>query len=133
VERFGAIYTVRSEEESHGRPAARIACWTGLLGGPVAWLLQLMLAYLFVTYALYRGHAWTIPAVTIACLVLALLSAVLAFVEHRRARRAADAIASERTRFMAEVGMAAGVFFALVIVAQGLAMFFFTPHVLGGP
>jgi hypothetical protein len=133
MEPLTAIHTVRAEEEAHGRPGAILACWTALLGGPAAWLLQLMVGYLFVSWAHFHDHSWIIGAVTATCLLLALGCVALAGYERRRARGLHDAIASERTRLMSTIGIGGGLFFALVIIAQGLALLYFSPRILGAP
>lgn len=102
--------------------------WTGVLGPPFAWGLQLQ-----TNYALARflcGNGWLAPAfhvTSIVTLVLAGGTGIYAYVATQRA----DAAAPDATRqhFMAVIGAMMGATFAVLILAQWSARFFVDPCV----
>jgi hypothetical protein len=129
--------------------------WTGLLAGPIAWLLQLQVAYVLIPWACAHDQQnLSLHLVTIASL---LLTAGGAFIARRDWRGdgseppgdtvgtgsagrvngvggvggvggVSSAVnARARSRFMAVLGLCTSAFFFLVILVQGLASFILNP------
>jgi hypothetical protein len=107
------------------------ALWVGVLLAPVAWAAQQQALYTMVPWACQSGNFFALHAVTIAAVAVALSGALVAWRNWSRAGRArADddrGGALARSRFFAVSGLVASLFFALVIVAQGIAAFVVHP------
>jgi hypothetical protein len=116
------------EEKSWG---ALLAQWTGLLAGPVAWLLQLQVAYTLVPWACaHDQQSISLHVVTIVALLLCVGGAFVSWREWQRAGRdlpGAEGGPTPRSRFMAVMGLATSAFFLLVILMQGVASFILHP------
>src|SRR4051812_8930910 len=109
-------------------PAARhaLGLWVGLLGGPVAWFVQLNLGYALSWWACGFGRP-LLPAhlATAACLAGAVVSGVIAARYWRAVRgwpSGSEAGALGRTRVMAVVGVMTGALFSVAIVAEWCAI-----------
>ncbi|HEY7900324.1 MAG TPA: hypothetical protein VIC25_03975 [Caulobacteraceae bacterium] len=108
-----------------------------LAAGPAAWIGQLVIGYGISSYACFPATApaqispppgWSgevagLLALNLACLILSLLGAALAF---RLWRRPGAGPAAGRTRFLAGCGLFSGLGFALAIL-------FDTVPILGVP
>jgi hypothetical protein len=104
--------------------------WTGLLLAPLAFLLNLEVAYAFVTASCDQGDQHLIHLTHLACLLLSLGGTWAAW-------RAWQAEGAEwpgqgggpigRTRFMAGLGLLTGAMFTLVILAQWVPGFLLSP------
>ena len=105
----------------------RLALLTGLLGAPLAWLLDLEVTYAPVPWACRHGHPRhpLLYVVAAAALGGALASGALAWREWRLAGRhtSDDPPPPGRAAFMALTGLANSALFALVIVAAALPLF----------
>lgn len=113
-------------------PDARLlrALWTGLLLAPVAFLLNLEVAYALVPTACSSRNPLLIHLVHLVCLLLAGVGALTAW----RCWRGAGEIwpggaggPISRTRFMAGLGLLTSGLFALVILAQWIPSFVLNP------
>lgn len=112
-------------------PESSPRLWFAMLAGPIAWSAHLLLSYALVPIACDTGWAFLLVVVTA---ITALVALAGAFVSRRLpqsgASETADARltnASERMRFIVYAGFLSGTFFAVVIVVQGLPIFFLDP------
>ena len=106
------------------------AQWAGALLGPLAFLIQLEVAYLLVPRACDAGAIWPVHLAHALSLLLALAGATIAWRQWRRWERVqrADGGGPEaRSRFMAEVALPGSVGFVLVILALWLPTFLLHP------
>jgi hypothetical protein len=107
------------------------ALWAGLLLAPVAWAAQQQALYTMVPWACVGGHGFALHAVSAAAVVVATIGALVAWRSWSRAGRAQSdderGGALARSRFLASLGLASSAFFALVIIAQGIAAFVLHP------
>lgn len=108
------------------KPASLVALWFSALGGPLAWVLHNVGVYWVATVLCsVPNQVWLIHAATV---ILALIALATALVGWRiRSRLKGDngwpdeyRISKERALFMANYGMISGIFFAVVIVAEGI-------------
>jgi hypothetical protein len=106
------------------------ALWTGLLLAPVAFLLNLEIAYALVPTACSSGNQLLTHLVHLVCLLLALFGGITAW----RCWRATgetwpgtEGGPVSRSRFMAGLGWLISAQFALVIVAQWIPEFVLNP------
>ena len=109
--------------------------WTAvvLLGGGTAWAIHLLASYAVVSLGCASGWSGTRPLlvmVTIACIVLAIATGVLA----RRGRRWSAAAASSMTpaHFAFRVGGGLAALFTALIVLAGVVPFIVPLCVAGG-
>lgn len=109
--------------------------WFGLLGPPVIWAVRFGVSYALVPASCSRESVWILQGVTL----LALAGTVWAGLVAWRAWRTAEegdridmGVVRLRTRFMGRVGVMESVLFFVVIVAEGLAIFFIHPCQSGG-
>ena len=107
-----------------------LALWTGILAGPVAWLLQMQTSYALVPWACATGHVFVLHLVTLAGLLIAAAGAWLAWRDWRRFGKEwpkGKGGPQMRRRFMAVLGLLTSVMFFLVILAQGIPSFILNP------
>jgi hypothetical protein len=118
-------------EKKEKSTSALLAQWTGLLAGPVAWLLQLQVAYTLVPWACaHDQQSISLHVVTVVALLLTGVGAVVSWRGWQRAGRELPGPAGgpiPRSRFMAVMGLATSAFFFLTILIQGLASFILHP------
>jgi hypothetical protein len=100
--------------------------WAAVLGAPAVWAIHLQLNYALVQFVCLWQRKWLLPAVTIACLVLAGMGTLVALLEWRNAPTAEDD-EIDHTRFLAILGVMTGTLFFVTILATGLPTFFFNP------
>lgn len=121
----------RAKEKEEKSTGALLAQWTGLLAGPVAWLLQLQVAYTLIPWACtHDQQGISLHVVTLVALLLSVAGAFVSWREWQRAGRELPGPAGgpiPRSRFMAVMGLATSAFFFLVILMQGLASFILHP------
>ena len=128
-----AVETTAAGADAHfAQPRGKLALWTGVLGGPVAWALQLQAGYTIVRFTCSRQ--WLTAAhhaVTLAMLLVALACTVIAAREWVRAGREASAGAEGgaggRSRFLGALGVLTSGLFSLTIVAAWVPLFFLSP------
>lgn len=119
---------VASPEAPRASDTGRL--WTGVLAGPVAWLLNLLLSYLLTDWSCNHGHAVVIHLVNVVTLLAALAGTVVAWSAWRMAEPSKSTGAAPppgRVRFMALAGLILGIVFALAIVAQAIPPFILGP------
>jgi hypothetical protein len=112
-------------------PGRVFSLWLIMLGPAALWLFQFQAIYTLVSWACAHGRHDVIPITSGISFLLAGVFAWLSFLNWRDSRQpaAADPAHAERrrTRFMAQMGAMMTALFALLIVAQGLAVLFFDP------
>ena len=104
--------------------------WACVLAGPLAALAQLQADYALVLWVCGSGQGWTLHAVSLLALLVCALAGALAWRNWRRAgARWEDdgAGALPRSRFMSVVGMLVSAHSALVVIAQWVAVFIYSP------
>lgn len=112
------------------QPRSLLALWLGIVGPPVIWLMQFEIRYVLAARPATSRHAgWLIGVWVVALALIATLAALARRQHHAAAAAPLDQIAgvSGRTRFMGLLGLMSCALFALLIVAQGLADFFYEP------
>lgn len=123
--------TETPESREHFRePRGIAALWFAVLAGPLAWMLGLNLQYALVRVACAKQNMLPLHALSVATLLLALAGGFVAWREWGRAGRqwageGAGPVA--RGRFMVALGLLGSALFALAILAQWAASFFFNP------
>jgi RsiW-degrading membrane proteinase PrsW (M82 family) len=107
-------------------PAAQ---FYALLIGPFAWAGDLGCSYAFVYHACSTGHHYVLHVITGLALLFALTGAFVGWHEFRAFRDGHEEGGSplDRSYFMAVLGIASGLGFALVIVATAVPKFVFSP------
>lgn len=122
---------VGSESETEGTSAREnLALWIGILGSAIIWAIQLQTSYAMVPWACSSGHRWMLPVVSAGFLIAAAIPGVMAWRLWRtmsRARSERETRYAGRRRFMAMLGMMDSAIFFLLILAQGLPVFFIHP------
>jgi cytochrome c biogenesis factor len=106
------------------------ALWAGVLLAPVAFLLNLELAYAVVPHACSSQNRLPVHLVHLVCLLIALVGGAFALRSWRSCGETwpgEEGGAVSRSRFMAGLGLLLSVLFALVIVAQWIPSFVLSP------
>jgi hypothetical protein len=121
-----------SEEENKEftRKSGQFWLWLGFLLPPAAWAIQLQTVYLTSEYGCKSGNFMPNHLASIFALLLAIIGGVISWrnwLESGKKWEAEEANATDRSRFMAILGMLTGALFTLVIFAQWL------PTLLGVP
>lgn len=97
----------------------RIALWTGVFAGPIAWAIDEVIGYTATPHACSTGHMYLLHALTVAMLVLCAVGFLAAWESRMSPDDAGVSIpndASEQRRmFMANGGMFLSIGFAIVI------------------
>jgi hypothetical protein len=94
--------------------------WTGILAGPLAWALNLLISYALVKWTCDQGQPAILNLVTLAAVVLVSTGATVSWAALQRTRfdtPSDGGLPRQRARFMALLGLATSAFFFLVIVA----------------
>jgi len=105
--------------------------WICLLGGPVAWLVQLQTDYALVPWACLHSMGWLVRLVACAFLVIPAALFVWSWSYRRNPLRHNELsfgeVVVKRSQFMAILGLWLNAIFFLVIFAQALATFIIDP------
>ena len=102
--------------------------WYGVLGGAIAWAVQLEANYALVQQACASGEMTWLYIATALFLGLALSAVLVAWHEWATARaERAPEPARSRSSFMGLLGMLTSSLFALIILAHAIPMFIFSP------
>ena len=118
---------MRSQPEV--QTASSFAQFYALLMGPLAWAADLGLSYATVYHACSTGHYYVLHVISGITFLLALTGAYVGWQEFLAVRDANDEGGTpfDRTHFMALLGIAASLGFALVIIATAVPKIAFTP------
>lgn len=109
--------------------AGSAAIWFGILGGPCAWFLHLLSAYIIAEFGRVgespqpmtgglTSVAWLLVAVTVLMVLAGLAALGVAFRVHRRAT-------SNATAFGAHAGLAISGLATLFIVVESIPIFYY--------
>ena len=97
--------------------------WTGILGGPIAWALDLMASYAVVKWVCHTRNYAMLPLITAASLAMVVGAAAISWTA---LMRTTDDVPTDggrprqRARFMAILGLASSGLFALQILAGAI-------------
>jgi hypothetical protein len=97
--------------------------WTGILAGPIAWAIDLTASYASVKPVCRAGSLTALHLITLGCLVIVVVGAVLAWTawQHTPGDAPTDGgHPRQRARFMAILGLALSALFATQIVAGAI-------------
>lgn len=121
--------------------AGRPGLWYGLLGGGLAWLAHLVLAYLIAEFGCVAGWgartrlgltpvAWLIIAASVATLSAALFAVWVSVRNERRYRAGGfqDTGEDHPYYYLARTGRIANILFAFIIVVESIPVFFYLRH-----
>ena len=100
-----------------------------LLIGPIAWAADLGLSYATVYHACSTGHHYVLHIITLFTLLMALTGAMVGWREFQAVRESNDEGGSpfDCTHFLALLGIASGLGFAMVIIATAVPKWVFSP------
>jgi hypothetical protein len=105
--------------------------WLGLLGAPVAWLIQLELCYALANKACVGWPRWSLHAGGLFFLALAIGAGLLSWRNFKRAPKGetpdSDDSLFARASFMAQLGIQLSVLFSVLIIAQAIAGWLIEP------
>jgi Ni/Fe-hydrogenase subunit HybB-like protein len=123
---------IGSESQTEGTsPRENAALWFGVFGSAVVWAIQLQTSYAMVPWACSSGHRWILPLVSLAFLAAAIVPGIVSWKIWRRTSASRtterESAGAGRRRFMAMLGMMDSAIFVLLILAQGLPVFFIHP------
>lgn len=107
-------------------PRTLLALWTGILAGPLVYLLDLELSYALANRACEAGSAALYALTTAAAAAIVAAAGLLSWREWRRLPESADmtgARAVDRNRFLAVSGLAFSAGFLLLIVSNFVPKF----------
>lgn len=119
-----------SGERKFNRSAELLALWTGLLAGPVVWLMQFQANYTLVQWVCRGGTHLVMYLVTLFALLLVACAGFLSWRLWQEAGRDwpdEEAGPRPRSRFMAVMGLITSAFFFMIIIAQAIPNLFFAP------
>jgi hypothetical protein len=117
-------------EPRAGQPRWLLALWLEVIGPPIIWLTQFEIKYVLAARPTMGRHSMLLIAVWVV--PLALIAMLALFARHQQREAAASPLdrmagVTERSRFMAMIGLMSCALFALLIIGQGLPDFFFEP------
>jgi hypothetical protein len=100
-----------------------------LLIGPLSWAADLGLSYAAVYHACSTGHHYVLHIISVVTFFFCLTGAYVAWQEFQAVRDANDEGGSpfDRAHFLALLGIAASLGFAMVIIATAVPKFVFSP------
>jgi hypothetical protein len=111
-------------------PRRLLLLWTGLLLPPVAVLLDINVGYFLVTQACLHRNIVPLHLVHLGAMLLAMLGGLAAWRLWQNVGRGMphdEPGPPGTTRFMAATGLAGGVLFTLVTLAQWIPVFVLSP------
>lgn len=117
-------------EKHFSKGGGLLELWTGMLAGPIAWLLQLQTNYILAQLVCSRTSHVMLHVITVVALLLAAGGGLIAWRSWQQAGREWPGESEgvvPRSRFMAVVGLLTSVMFFLVILAQGIPSFILNP------
>lgn len=100
-----------------------------LLIGPVAWAFDLGISYASVYHACSTGHFYVLHLISVVALVVALTGAFVGWREFQVVRKGSDdgGTPFDRSHFMAMLGIASSIGFAVLIIATAVPRFILSP------
>jgi hypothetical protein len=100
-----------------------------LLIGPIAWAADLGFSYMSVYHACSTGHFYVLHVISLIALVIALTGAFVGWQEFQAVREGTDEGGTplDRSHFMALLGIASSIGFAVVIIASAVPRFILSP------
>jgi hypothetical protein len=122
------------EERGQRIEGHELLLWAGVLLGPVAWSLHLLVAYPLVGPACDAGGELLLHATTVVFAILAVLGSVISWRNWRQhGSNTSWSIALQgkhgRAQFMAAFGLINSGFFLIIVLLAGSAVFFIDPCV----
>ena len=106
--------------------ASPLRLWAGILAGPIAWALDLLVCYAIVKWTCLTGRHWLFDASTIGGLAIVAVGAALAWSalqETAQAEPTDGGMPLQRAKFMAILGLTASALFGLTIAAAWIPRF----------
>jgi hypothetical protein len=120
----------RAAHDAHDPGPAPRAQWVGLFLAPAAFFAHLQIRYVLVPWACaVNGWVW-VHLVDVLSLAITLLGVLAAWRTWQRAGREEPSEAGgaiPRTRMMGVMGVGTSLLFTLLLLAQWMTSFFFTP------
>jgi hypothetical protein len=114
--------------ERQPEPVGQFAIWFGFLGGVLAWIAHLFVAYAAVPLACETGLEIVLYATVVVTVLVALAATLVAWRGWSRTREDPNGdIIMQRTKFLTLSGLLMSGLFLLVIIAQS------SPIFLNGP
>jgi hypothetical protein len=108
-----------------------VLLWTGILGGPIAWLIQFQLRYSLVPWVCANHKKFILHLVTVGFVLLIMAGASFSWRMWARNGKAwpndKEAGVKMRNLFLAVLGMLSSSLFALLTLVQGIPPFFIDP------
>ena len=120
----------REAEGEFSRTRGVLWLWAGLLTAPLSFLLHLQVNYMLVTQLCQSEHKIVLHLVTLAFLLVAAGGGFIAWRNWESAGRKWPAEAgsvTERSRFMAVVGLLISLIIVLALIAQLIPQFIYDP------
>jgi uncharacterized membrane protein len=103
--------------------------WAGVLLGPIAWTLDEGLSYSLEQHACSTGHFYVLYVLTVVTLILALSGSAISWrqltIIGKRSEEGGNIL--DRSRWMARLGIALGIGFAVVIIALAVPKVLLNP------
>jgi hypothetical protein len=116
--------------EEHSNIMRNRAEWSGILTGPIVWLVNLQTTYALVHWACLHKQMFPLRLAALFFLALTAAAGIVSLNIFQKLKDEARVTPPEdiaRQRFMVILGMMSSALFALAIIAQGLATFFINP------
>ncbi len=126
---LGAKMAVTALHERESQRQRDTQLWAGVLLGPVAWALDEGLSYALEQHSCSTGHVYVLHVISLICLLLALSGAAISWRQLSIVGAGSEEGGSIRDRswWMARLGIAMGIGFAIVIVALAVPKFLLSP------
>jgi hypothetical protein len=106
-------------------PKATAPLWFGVLGAPAAWAVQLQVIYSLTHTACHHNSRAILQAITVILLLTSLVCGIVCHFYRRGEEQFGEQ--RDRVHFLASLGSLSGVFYALVILAQGITTIMLDP------
>ena len=103
--------------------------WAGVLLGPIAWILDEGLSYSLEQHACSTGHFYVLHVFTVVTLIIASSGVAIAWRQLTVIGGSSkeDGRTLDRSRWMARLGIALGIGFAVVIIALAVPKVLLNP------
>jgi len=111
---------------SRGATSAQVI---GVLIGPIAFGVDLLLSYMLVEHSCSTGHFYVLHVISVVCFLVVLAGAWMSWQQYQPVRDANDSGGSprDRTHFLALLGTISSLFFAVVIIATAVPRWILSP------